>query len=868
MAANNSPAKEGPRRLEVYVHWTEHSGWVFVPRPSNRPEGDPGLSIEAPATEPPAGTQGRYILLDRRVLSPALDGAFQAMGPDAGSGSRSAEGGRSPATAARRQDFPFRGLEPSMRQLEACPDKIRPKLSQHAGMAPLKAVLEETKARLEAEISRADMEKLRADQIQEELNRREQATRQELQLTGERFAARFQENVNARRELESWEIDIKKARVQLEAAAEDLRLKRARFLQEVSQTREEQERLARMRSSEQEERMTGELEKLAGDRVALENERQCHMDQIRAERTRLETEQKERLKGLNDESEKLARDRVALENEHQSHMDQIRVDRMRLEADQKRYAEESTKSQEHQEQAASMQLEVEQERARLTDGRRRLTQERERMEEGREQVNHEREWLAERRQKLTHESEQLAEGREQLAQEREQLTEGREQLTQEREQLAEGREQLTKEREQLVRGREALAKGQELLSEEQGKVAESLKLKQDQQPGNLFRLLEDSFMASRPESNFLSADEHLVEDAKRSKDASVVKEQFRMLDASLAHKPDGERRESGSLRGAAEPADSVSSASTGIVGALLAIQGLQEAGEKKLASELQEQLGFKASKAMNLGSAGIHGKARTHEEKAALRRETPLAFAFALVSVCCLLWSSARRRMQGTIVSIRKEVQELRQALPSLEGDLGRLQERLRGIFAACSPAAALGEAHAQCLKEQTSVVEAIEDLKKRFRSYSKSDCVGKMVEVSSKCYQAWEMFEKHMVWQRRFGHLRRHGTPGSGDLRAFLLASLQDPDEEGASLPRDLAAVVRHAACQRQTGLAGLQSPCKGGEAGAVTTPTRPPSKRARHSISPASPFPAMSPDSSHMPAGGRAEASEEHASTPQPLG
>jgi len=514
-----------------------------------------------------------------------------------------------------------------------------------------------------------------------------------------------------------------------------------------------------------------------------------------------EKELEERLKG---EMERLARDRAAFESERQRHLDQVMVDRMRFEAEQKRHAEEA-------QQRRLVQLELQKDREQHADH------------------------TAVVQSELDKAQSELDKAQEQLAEERKQLEQQREGIAKEREGFAEECEELSGERKQLAVQRKEVGEATE-------------KMKQEQNPENLLRSLVEGFAASRPDHKFPGNEETLVEDAKRSKDSSVFRDQFKVLEAALAQKPEGEKHESGFLSGAAE----------GAVGALLSIQGLQEAGEKKLASELQEQLAFKASKAMNLSSAGS-GKARSHEERSALRRETPLSFAFALVSVCCLLWSSARRRMQGSIASIVKDVQTVRQMLPSLECDMSTLQESLRVFFDTYGPPATSEQAREQYFKDKTAIVDRVEELKRRFKPFAKSDCIGKIVEVSSKCYQAWETFEKHLTWQRRFAQLRRHSS-GPGDCRALLLASLADHEDEGASLPRELAALVWQAARQRRSGLAAGGQSLPTGDGRATATPTRP-LKRARNGVSPG---PAATPNSSRASAGGRAEALEERLSTP----
>lgn len=760
------------------------------------------MSVATPAREPPAGAQGRYIVLDRQVL--------KAQERLEGSGSR----------PLHRQDFPARVLD----SLESCQDKIRPSL---------KAQLEESRSRLEAETARADMEKLRADRLQEEMQRREQAARREMQLAGDRFAAKFQENVNARKELESWEAEVKKARAQIEAAAEDIREKRARFHEEVSQQQGELEkRLARAESLEaamkpredrckaEEERILVEKAKLAGSEAALrasQKEAAAAKEKAAADQKQC-AEQRARLTAQREELEvaqaKLAVEKQELLTERQKNVEGLKE----LKEARKQHAESSARELDDVKKARKEQAEAyTREREELDRVRRRqsevLAREKEELEAARRSAAKEKEEIqscAEKEKREIEAARTALSAEERLASER-QGAEAQSHAAAIAE-MARQKQQLQTELAQIAAETEAAATAAAEKAVETEVVAvAAAATPSSSSTENPFKQLMAGFAAARPQLSFPAADEHLVEDAKRSRDSSVFKDQLRALEAALAvRKPEDEA--------------SLGSAAEGIVGSLLALQGLQEAGEKKLVLEHLEHLGFRVSKLMSL-SSGLAARGKEKAGASSQRHETPLTFALATASACCLLWSSSRRRMQNSVSSIRKEVQELRQALPALETDLDKLQQKLRTHFDTFHPAITSVAGSEQCSREQAALTEGIEDLKRRVKPFLRSDSVGKIIDISTKCHSAWEILEKYLIWQRRYIQLRRHGTPGPNDFRTLLLTSLLDPEEDGSAPKRELASAIRNAVAQRSAG--------RKLEAGKSEAP----SKRPRHTA-PATPL------------------------------
>lgn len=510
----------------------------------------------------------------------------------------------------------------------------------------------------------------------------------ELELAGERLGRRFQENIAARAEVEKREGEVNRAQGLLRAEAEELRQQRAR----LEQT--EAEASARERS----------LAEASAQRLGAEEDLRRRAAELQAEEERIRAALRKRAEELQAEEELLRRD-----------LGKLTAEREKQEAQAK-----DLERREQELRAAEASC-----RANAAD------------------LGHRQESFQQRlaEQELTHK--QHLEEIERFAEERRfslaQHARSEEDIRRQSDHLQHQEQRLNVLQQELAERELAMeAQSARMRARCEGLEEEVARLKAPEQV--LSRVLE-LVNATRVEATLTREEEQVLHDGRVLKDA-VVKEQLRSVEASLAAVPgDATGREAGGgSRGTGSVSMRLDGATKGIVLALLALQGLHDAGEAKAADHCEQALAMRITKAHKL---------------AKIRAKTPLAFALATAGACCLVWSSMRKRVEEDAKTIMNDVQDLHRWL---QADASNVQGKRQ-----------------------------------------KADCILKLLDVCTKSLHAWGILEGHLACQRQFANGMRQ-TPGASDLRMLLFASFGRAEMEASNMRKELAAMIKVCATKRVT--------------------------------------------------------------------
>jgi len=328
------------------------------------------------------------------------------------------------------------------------------------------------------------------------------------------------------------------------------------------------------------------------------------------------------------------------------------------------------------------------------------------------------------------------------------------------------------------------------------------------------RVVLDVFRSNRLDHEF-TEEERSTQNTTEVSDGSVFKDAFQALEAANGKRGQDAKHD---CTGTEHSVFDVDGASGAIINALLSLQEmrkpLQAIGKvdrvaskasKELLRECQEKLSWQAVKAANSLAQQIRCSSKkigrgAHKMR---HRDTSLAFAFSLVGVCALNWSSARKTIPQEVGKCRKGVNEICNALPDVKRDLQKLYNCLIHMLTTWRPKVLTKQENNQWNHDVSVVSDLLEGLLQRSQVANKVDSLTFLIDIARKCYNAWQALEQHMTLQRKFtmGLRRRSARPQ--DLRALLLASLADTDESGnndkSTLLRELAALVASTAARRK---------------------------------------------------------------------
>jgi len=315
------------------------------------------------------------------------------------------------------------------------------------------------------------------------------------------------------------------------------------------------------------------------------------------------------------------------------------------------------------------------------------------------------------------------------------------------------------------------------------------------------RVVLDVFMSNRLEHEFTLEEEESFKDATEVPDGSVFKDKLQALEAA-----NGTKRHDDAENEIKEHAVlDIDGASGAIVKSLLSLQATQKADRKdskELLADLHEKFSWQVVRTANLLAQKIRGSNKRvskesetvskESEKMRHREDTALAFAISLVGICTLNWSPARKMISQKVGKCRRDVKEVIKTLPGQQLDIQRLKTHLNQVFVRWGPLVQTKQESEQWSQDVTVLEELLEGLVQQSQVASKVGSLKSLIDISKRCYNAWEALEEHFALQRKFVMGLRRRSTRPQDLRALLLASLADPDTAGqASLLRELAALV-----------------------------------------------------------------------------